>query len=203
MSRDFLNPEDPIDKHGAKLPHWQQGEVMQFVTFRLGDSIPREKLQHWKSQRDTWISTHPQPWSEKEITIFHPRFTFKLEKWLYQGEGSRLFRRPNHRQILEDVMMMAEGSQAHHHAWVIMPNHVHLLFKPLASLEKLIQIWKGTSARKLEQGPIWQRNYRDTLIRDHQHFANAVRYIRRNPSKANLSPQHYTLWQSERALLIP
>jgi hypothetical protein len=38
------------------------------------------------------------------------------------------------------------------------------------------------------------------MIRDGDHFANAVRYIRRNPSK--LRPEHFTLWQSDRALTI-
>ena len=41
---DFLNESGEILKHGAKLPHWQQGEVMQFVTFRLGDAMPAGKL---------------------------------------------------------------------------------------------------------------------------------------------------------------
>jgi putative transposase len=40
----------------------------------------------------------------------------------------------------------------------------------------------------------------DAMIRDAQHFANAIRYIRRNPAK--LTPGSYTLWQSPRALSI-
>jgi putative transposase len=87
-----------------------------------------------------------------------------------------------------------------HHAWVIMPNHVHLMFTPLAPLEKLMQSWKGISARKIGLGSIWQKNYRDTMIRGAGHFANAVRYIRRNPAK--LKQGTFTLWQSERAKAI-
>jgi hypothetical protein len=34
------------------------------------------------------------------------------------------------------------------------------------------------------------------------HFINAVRYIRRNPIKAKLPDDAYTLWQSERAAAI-
>ena len=44
MSRDFLHPDHEIEKHGAKLPHWKQDEVMQFVTFRLGDSLPQKVI---------------------------------------------------------------------------------------------------------------------------------------------------------------
>jgi len=49
-------------------------------------------------------------------------------------------------------------------------------------------------------GSIWQKNYRDTLIRDSDHFANAVRYIRRNPAK--LAEGSYTLWESDQAAAI-
>lgn len=47
MSSDDLNPEKFIRKHGDKLPHWQQGEAMQFVTFRLRDALPQELLRQY------------------------------------------------------------------------------------------------------------------------------------------------------------
>jgi putative transposase len=40
------------------------------------------------------------------------------------------------------------------------------------------------------------------LIGDGDHFANAVRYIRKNPVKAKLPEDAFTLWQSERAAKI-
>ncbi len=99
--------------------------------------------------------------------------------------------------------MRFQGERVNHHAWVIMPNHVHLLFQPVNPLGILLQAWKSVSAKLIGQGSIWQANYRDTLIRDGEHFANAVRYIRRNPIKAKLREDCFTLWQSERALLVP
>lgn len=99
--------------------------------------------------------------------------------------------------------MRFHGERVHHHAWVIMPNHVHLLFSPAVPINKLIQAWKSVSAYSIGKGPIWQRNYRDTLTRDQDHFINAVRYIRKNPVKAKLTEDAFTLWQSERAERIP
>lgn len=61
MSRDYLHPDHEIRKHGDKLPHWQQGEVMQFVTFRLGDALPKEKVRKWIMQSKAWKSTNPPP----------------------------------------------------------------------------------------------------------------------------------------------
>ena len=197
---DFLHPDKNIQKHGEKLPHWQQGEVMQFVTFRLADSFPESKLRGWKEQRDTWLSLHPKPWSPSQEKEYHQRFTKALEHWLDQGSGSCLFKLPSNRLPLEQTLMHDQGTRAIHQAWVIMPNHVHLVFTPNFPLPDLMKSWKGVSARKIGLGSIWQKNYRDTLIRDIDHFINAVRYIRRNPAK--LPPGTFTLWQSERALKI-
>jgi REP element-mobilizing transposase RayT len=198
---DFLDPSHEIHRHGDRRPHWEQGEAMQFVTFRLGDAMPQEKLTLWKAQRRIWLTHHPLPWSPETEAEYHHEFTRKLERWLDEGAGSCLFQDEGHRRILERTLMHDHGHRAEHHAWVIMPNHVHLLFAPKYPLKKLLQSWKGVSARNLGRGSIWQKNYRDTLIRDQDHFENAVRYIRRNPAK--LPRGSFTLWQSERALRVP
>jgi len=87
---DFLNESEEIQKHGSVLPHWQQGEVMQFVTFRLGDSMPATKIRQWKEERDAWLSHHPKPWTPEQESGYHRRFTWKLERWLDEG-GRVLF----------------------------------------------------------------------------------------------------------------
>jgi REP element-mobilizing transposase RayT len=202
MVPDFFHPERPIDKHGDRLPHWQQGEVIQFVTFRLGDALPKEKVARWKEQRELWLSTNPKPWTAETEREFHRRFTTKFEVWLDQGAGSCLLKEPEMRGHLAESLMRFQGEKVRHHAWIIMPNHVHLLFTPLMPLSKLIEAWKSVSAKAIGSGPIWQRNYRDTLIRDVDHFINAVRYIRRNPIKTRLPEDAFTLWQSERAAAI-
>ncbi len=197
---EYLNSSEEIQKHGMKLPHWQQSESMQFVTFRLGDAMPHQKIRQWKEEHATWVSHHPKPWSPEQEAEYHRRFTWKLEHWLDEGSGSCLLKNPELREILEETLMRDHGTRAVHHAWVIMPNHVHLIFTAHARLETLMKTWKGVSARKIGHGSIWQKGYRDTIIRDAGHFANAVRYIRRNPVK--LPPGTFTLWQSERALKI-
>jgi REP element-mobilizing transposase RayT len=198
---EFYNPNAETLKHGQKLPHWQQGEVIQFVTFRLSDSMPKAKLSLWKDELSIWQQHYPKPWSPEIEREYHQRFTWKLEHWLDEGHGSCRLKETTTRRILEQTLMHDHGTKANHLAWIIMPNHVHLLFTPLAALDKLMQTWKGVSARRIGAGSIWQKNYRDTLIRDGSHLANAVRYIRRNPAK--LQAETFTLWQSDRAHAIP
>jgi len=94
-------------------------------------------------------------------------------------------------------------------SFVVMPNHVHALFvqNPVWPLEKLIRSWKGFAARQVNKllgrsGNFWQRDYFDRLVRDGKHFANCIRYIRRNPEKARLGADQFILWESEIAQAI-
>jgi len=61
----FLNPYAPLDRHKHRLPHWQQGAVFYFVTWRLADSLSSAKLKAWKYEREVWLRLHPKPWDEK------------------------------------------------------------------------------------------------------------------------------------------
>lgn len=191
---------EPEQDSGKKLLHWQQGEMMQFVTFRLADSIPPNRMRKWKDERAVWLSQNPEPWTPAREKEYHQRFTKDFENWLDEGAGSCIFKYPANRQHLEETLMHDQGKAAHHHAWVIMPNHVHLLFIPVSPVDQLMKSWKGISSRKIGIGSIWQNNYRDTVIRDIDHFSNAVRYIRRN--SVNQPAGTFTLWQSERATEI-
>jgi REP element-mobilizing transposase RayT len=94
-----------------------------------------------------------------------------------------------------------------HHAWVLMPNHAHLLFsiKEGVALPELLKVWKGTSSRaaglnlgrRMTDEAFWQKDYFDRIVRDAEHFWNCVGYIRRNPVKAKLREDAYTLYVSE------
>jgi REP element-mobilizing transposase RayT len=90
-----------------------------------------------------------------------------------------------------------------------MPNHVHILATVHVgiSLKELIGPWKGTSTwainRQMQRsGKLWQDDYFDRLVRDGDHFASCVRYIRRNPEKAKLREGEYTLYESDLARLF-
>lgn len=197
---DFMDHNSEIKKHGLKLPHWQQDDRMQSVTIRLADSLPAEKLNIWNEARKNWSNHHPKPWNLDTQQEYHQKFIVPFERWLDAGSGSCLFREAKNQEILETALMKFQDSKVSHQSWVIMPNHAHLLFIPLIPMEKLIQSWKGVSARFIGKGSIWQENYFDRMIRDGEHFCNLVRYIRRNPRK--LKPGSFKLWEGERALKV-
>jgi len=197
MPNEYLNPWSEVKMHGSDLPHWQQGEALQFVTFRLKDSLPQVKLNELQQRRDAWIRHHPEPWGAATQAAYHKEFTNQFEQWLDLGHGSCRLKEANNRKIIEAVLHHDHGTRAEFISWVIMPNHVHLLFQPLYPLEDLLRNWKSISAKQIGSGSIWQRNYRDTILRNDRHFEAVVRYIRNNPAK--LAPDSFTLWESERA----
>lgn len=43
--RFFYNRYEEVRQYECHLPHMQQNDVVQFVTVRLADSLPKERLQ--------------------------------------------------------------------------------------------------------------------------------------------------------------
>jgi putative transposase len=202
----FFNPYAEIRLTENRLPHWQQQGAVYFVTFRLADAVPRRLRTRWESEREEWLRVHPQPWGAEVESEYHERFSGAIERWLDAGYGSCILRRHDCAEIVAEALRYFDGQRLAIMSAVVMPNHVHALFVQNANwpLEKLLRSWKSFSSRKINSllgrnGSLWQRDYFDRLIRDQKHFANCVRYIRRNPAKAQLHNGEYILYENELA----
>lgn len=196
----FYNSSAITLKSGDSLPHWEQTGATYFITFRLGDSIPSDILEEWKMERAAWLLAHPKPWSETVEGEYHRRFSVRVDEWLDLGSGKCLLRHPENREILSSTLLKDHGSNYAMHAFVIMPNHVHLLATiRLGTLADHLQSWKGSSSFQINRrlglgGSFWQRNYFDRMIRDARHYQRCLRYIANNPVKAKLGPAAFTHW---------
>ena len=88
-------------------------------------------------------------------------------------------------------------------AYVVMGNHVHVLFHPREPASRVLQWLKGRTAREANQilaltgKPFWQRESYDHSVRDRQQLDRIVAYIENNPVKAGLAaePSQYP-WSS-------
>jgi type I restriction enzyme R subunit len=196
----FLDPNAPIDRHEHRLPHWQQGDVFYFVTWRLADSLPAEKIKEWQAERDAWLSRHPGPWDEKTEEEYHERFSRQIDQWLDQGHGSCLLRDREYSTLVADAIRHFIGERYNIASFVVMPNHVHVLFRLRVPhrLEEVVKSWKGFTAREINRrigktGPLWQEDYWDRLIRNPRHFAKCAEYIRENPVKAKLRQGEFVM----------
>ncbi len=199
----FLDEFAEIEKFRNRLPHWRQDRATCFVTHRLHDSIPEALMNAWRKQRDQWREEHPRPWSADTEADYHKRFSSSIDRYLDDGHGSCLLREPANAGIVAGAFHHYDQRNYLLHAWVIMPNHVHVLVSPgeSNSLNRIVAGWKrftGTriNARTGACGAFWQKDYFDRMIRDWDHFINVARYIRRNPIKAKLPAGSFLVYEA-------
>jgi REP element-mobilizing transposase RayT len=190
----FYDPSRKSRQSLNRVPHWEQPGRTYFCTFRLADAVPAKALADFVREKREWLATQPErPWPEEVEREYHWRFSIRFERWLDRGHGSCLLRDPENAGIVAETLRHFDGERSLIHAWVVMPNHVHVLFSPLGdhAIASLMHSWKGFSARQINtrmnrSGALWQKSYFDRMIRDWDHFANCARYIRNNPKKAKL-----------------
>ncbi len=196
-----LKPNQPIRFYQQVLPHWRQDGATYFVTFRLADSLPQNKLHELRLFKNDWLKKHPEP-SEEMFNELAKQLFLRIEYWLDQGIGKCLLRDRNNAEIALEEICRDHGTNYELGCCVIMPNHVHAIVRPIGlELEKIIRAWKGRSAVKIhdrigESGTLWQRESYDRIIRDEEHLQRVIDYIGRNPLRAKLAADSYLLWMN-------
>ncbi|HVF70893.1 MAG TPA: carbamoyl-phosphate synthase large subunit [Chthoniobacterales bacterium] len=195
-----FDSQTDIHQTQRHLPHWEQPGATYFVTFRLIDSVAQDVLAHWREERDQWLNRHPRPWDWRTEREYMRLNEESRETWLDQGHGSCLLRQPAVAGTVASTLKHFDRERYVLDAFVVMPNHVHILFKPLSgnSLSSILHSWKSFSANAINRqvnhdGPVWMAENFDTIVRDTAHLAACREYIARNPVKAGLSPDEFVL----------
>jgi putative transposase len=90
------------------------------------------------------------------------------------------------------------------HAYVLMPNHVHLLLTP-QNTDSAAQLMKNLGQRYVQyvnrtyrrSGTLWEGRFRSCLTQDEKYTLDCYRYIESNPVRKGIAsrPQDY-LWSS-------
>lgn len=159
------------------LPHRDEPGLTQFVTFRLTDCFPRKLRGEWEHL-----------WKIEEND--HRRA--ELERYLDRSHGECQLRQPRIAELVENALRFFHGERYDLRAWVIMPNHVHVLFQiGTTPMSDIVASWKKHTARKAnrwlkKRGRFWELDYWDTYMRDMEHEQATLHYIEANPVKAML-----------------
>lgn len=172
--------------NAGRLPHFDAPGTIQFITFRLADSIPINLLREWKKE----VTRFPDDAQSDALRA-------RIETYLDRGYGSCVLGHPAMAATLQNTFEYYNGKRYQLLDWVIMPNHVHVLIRPDYSLPRIVQAWKTYSARwaiqnagkldlKLPTATFWMRGYWDRYIRNEDHLMAAIHYIQQNPVKAGL-----------------
>ena len=162
------NAEVPSVKH-SNLPHIDIKGYYQFVTFRTFDSVD-----------DYLKKLHglEKPQKQKQQAI---------DDYL-DGSKSGAYLNNQVLQYLYDFFISKDVKLYELVAFCIMPNHVHLLFKPFDKLSVVMQNIKGATANGINKilnktGKFWASDYYDKAIRDERHFFVVYEYIKNNRLK--------------------
>jgi REP element-mobilizing transposase RayT len=115
-----------------------------------------------------------------------------LESFLDRGHGACWLRKSDIAELTENALRHGHGNLYELRAWVVMPNHVHVLFNVNAvPMGKIVRSWKRYIAEIANgwlrrKGQFWQPEYWDTFMRDRAHEERVRNYIERNPVNAQL-----------------
>ena len=189
------------------LPHYDMSGLHQGITYRLADSLPGS------------AGVPPAPKSQSDAEKAERRK--QIERELNNGYGSCILRDKEIAKIVVDAWTFFDGKRYDLVAYVVMPNHVHVLIKTYEGfpLSKVIHSWKSFTAHEINKclnirkigvrdvrapkdnssmnhartSKVWQNEYFDRFIRDERHLAQAINYIHENPVKAGLC-RHAIEW---------
>lgn len=183
------------------IPHCEQEGTIQFITFRLADSLPVSKIRELKEAKAIFIAQNPEPWNEETKIKFQNIIGRTESKLLDNGYGSCILRNPKVRTIVVNSLHFNDNKRYDLIAYVVMSNHVHLLLKPYQGekLENIIHSIKSFTANRINQalgksGSVWMEKYHDRMLRSIEHLDFCIKYIRSNPRF--LQPHEYTLFVS-------
>ncbi|HEY3455585.1 MAG TPA: transposase [Bryobacteraceae bacterium] len=177
-----------------RLPYWQPnvgpGSLL-FVTWRLAGSLPANLL-------------------GTENTEAAGRVFVAVDRRIDRAAcGPVWLKDARIAQLVSNALQYGDPERHFYSlkAWVIMPNHVHLLLQPKVPLPAITRWLKGSTARRANQllgrtgQAFWQDESFDHWIRDEREFNQVVRYIEYNPVSAGLvlSPSDWrwsSAWQA-------
>ena len=194
------------------LPHWYLLGVPFFLTYRLAGTLPRNVLNELEKERQR-LQTLPrkEKYSEQE-------WQTRIEKQLFALWDERLDRDfkiqwladPRIAEIVRENLYHHAGTKYALWAYVIMPNHVHVLLKPdevwerrfkvddsnraqyergpLSAILHSLRSYTANKANKVlcRTGTFWHGEAFDHWVRDNAESERIIYYIENNPVKAGL-----------------
>ena len=122
--------------------------LIQSINYRLEDAMPASLRNEWTTLLK--IDDDLKRW-------------LAIERYLDRGRGGCLLRDHRAAALVEENWLRFDGQSYRLLAWVVMPNHVHLLVEIWQMPQsKLIKDWKGFTARSINRllgrhGQLWQQ----------------------------------------------
>ena len=185
----IMNKPRTISFYRGRLPHWEVEDGVYFVTLRLYGALPAKCV---KALQELALEIEKSEGPAKEKL---QRTTFAiLEHYLHNSVDKRhLTESPVAAMIGDSIAHMQTSGLWETFEYVIMPNHLHLLFAltggSLRTTMLSFKRWTGRQAKailSLSEPHFWQNDSFDHWVRSDAEFEKTIQYIRMNPAKAGL-----------------
>jgi len=211
---DSRPPVDPPDRfYRRRLPHWQPAAGMIFLTWRLHGSLPAAALARLKEEREALARRPDRPdETARERALRESKGLFRLTDDLlgHETAGPRWLADEAIARLMVDALFFHDGRLYTLIAFVVMPNHVHVLLAPLdrrlvdpayeslehtapVPLQRITRALKGYVANQANRIlgrtglPFWQDESYDHWVRGDAEMHRIVTYIEGDPVKRGLA----------------
>ena len=160
-----------------RLPHWAPAGVPIFVTWRLAGTLARTVE------------------SRKQEPTAGARFASADRELDRATSGPTWLADPRVASMLIEALRYGECSRGFYElfAFVVMPNHVHVIWRPTIPQSRILRWLKGVTAKRaknilsLEVKAFWQDESYDHWIRSEKELQRVIRYVEWNPVRAGFA----------------
>ncbi len=184
----FYDPKDLLVFRTGHLPHWRQEGKTYFLTFVLFDALPEKVKKRVQEKRSVLKTSIEQSLHLEDRVLIRDVLGQLYEEALHKAQGECFLESSICRKIVRDALCFFSGDRYVLHAWVLMPNHVHVLatMKRGEDLGRVLHSWKSYTAHKMNKalgrnGKVWQRETFDRIVRNEGAFCRYKAYILSNP----------------------
>jgi len=176
----------PMPEYHRKLPHCQPEGRFLFITWLLFGSLPNDK-----------------PVDSRTYPTKGHAFVARDRQLASCATGPKWLEEPAIAELVANTILAADKERRFYNlsAWVVMPNHVHLLILPLVPVPSITKWIKGSTAREANKllrrtgNPFWQDESYDHYVRNEEQTVRTglssvdriVAYIEHNPVATGLA----------------
>ena len=177
------------------LPHQVPEGYPIFLTWNLKGSLPQRVVKAIKRERQRLEQEPFRPGeTDQERDLRHAKLIFARRDHHLDTthHGPMHLRDPQAAQIVVNSFLWGADARYALYAYVVMPNHVHVLLTPKVDLEIITHGIKGYTAYRInilqnqKNRTFWQDESFDHWVRDEEEMHRIIEYIESNPVRAQL-----------------
>jgi len=172
------------------LPHWKQDGCTYFVTFRLADSVPQDKMMQWQMEMRECCKKHPEPRTQDQEEEYAELFAARFHKWLDSGLGECRLKSPEYPRLSKKpcASLTATGTGS------------DILWSCRTTFTSWCGLWESIISRQFyirgnpsppkksnselkREGKVWQDESFDTIVRNATQLNSSQNISRRTQQR--------------------